>query len=108
MGVYPFHQAQGVVNRPPTALPTALRLYPACPNPFNAVTMLRFDLIKSGPVTLTLYDIAGRQTCRVVDAYFNPGSYQYPLDASQFASGLYLLKLQAGGIAVIQKVVVMK
>ncbi|MDQ7054056.1 MAG: hypothetical protein Q9P14_14670 [candidate division KSB1 bacterium] len=39
----------------------AFRLLPAYPNPFNPSTRIRFQMDKPGPVTLAVYNLAGKR-----------------------------------------------
>src|SRR5690606_18079504 len=62
-------QINGVVNGDITVsneddranTPDAFRLDAAYPNPFNPTTTLRFELVNSGEVSLSVYDVLGRQ-----------------------------------------------
>ncbi|MFB0517628.1 MAG: Ig-like domain-containing protein, partial [Candidatus Neomarinimicrobiota bacterium] len=57
-------------------VPTAFALHSNYPNPFNAGTILRFDLPEATTVNITVYDALGREVCRLVDADAAPGSYK--------------------------------
>jgi predicted secreted protein len=65
------------------------------PNPFNPVSTIRYDLPKSGDVSLMVYDILGREVAGLVDSYLEPGSYQTTWDGRSTAgrelpSGIYI------------------
>ena len=87
-------------------LPRAARagpvLLPAAPNPFNPRTQIRFRLETAGPVTLRIYDLAGRLVRTLVDggaleAGLHEVSWEGRSDQGRtLASGLYFPRLQVG------------
>lgn len=54
-------------------LPQIFALHQNFPNPFNPVTTLRFEMPAHTRVTLTVYDIRGREVTRLVDGYLGAG-----------------------------------
>ena len=46
------------------AVPEKIALHPAYPNPFNPATTIRYDLPEASHVTLSVYDIMGREVMR--------------------------------------------
>ena len=49
-----------------SALPEIFTLYQNYPNPFNPITTLRYDLPEQAFVTLTIYDMLGREITKLV------------------------------------------
>lgn len=45
---------------------------------------------------MEVYNARGQEVAALVSAEMSPGSYEVPWDASRFASGVYLYRLQAG------------
>ncbi|TVQ73618.1 MAG: T9SS C-terminal target domain-containing protein [Balneolaceae bacterium] len=80
-------------------LPQHLELRQNFPNPFNPETMISFGLPESGRVELVIYDIMGREVSRLVDGYLDAGWHQIRWDASRFASGTYIYRIQVDGKA---------
>ena len=89
-------------------------LLPAAPNPFNPRTEIRFRLETAGPVSLRIYDLAGRLVRTLVDggaleAGLHEVSWEGRSDQGQaLASGLYFPRLQAGGEVRTGRVVLAK
>ena len=89
-------------------------LLPAAPNPFNPRTQIRFRLETAGPVTLRIYDLAGRLVRTLVDdgaleAGLHEVSWEGRSDQGRtLASGLYFPRLQAGGEVRTGRVVLAK
>ena len=48
-------------------IPTVFALHQNYPNPFNPVTTLRYDLPENGIVTITIYDMLGRQVKTLIN-----------------------------------------
>ena len=70
------------------------------PNRFNPSTRIQFDLRDSGPVSLTLYDALGRLV-RVLDSGIRAaGTHEVQVEAGGLPGGVYVYRLQAGGMAV--------
>lgn len=90
--------------------PTAARLA-ASPNPFFAVTGIRFDLPEPRTVSLEIYDAAGRLVARPVDAEALPaGRHDRSWDGATLArgkapAGIYFVRLTHGDAESVTKVV---
>jgi hypothetical protein len=79
------------------------RLLGAAPNPFNPSTELRFELERSGAVTLEIYDVGGRRVRTLLDgAWRGAGEHAATWDGRDdrrraLSSGTYIGRLRAGG-----------
>ena len=96
-------------------IPQSARLYQNYPNPLNLSTTIEFSLPRSGYVTLIVYTTLGEEVARLVSETLSAGRYSVDWNASGFASGVYLYRLQAatksgrGGESVeTKKMVVLK
>jgi len=80
------------------------RLLPAAPNPFNPRTDVRFVLTTPGPVTLRVYDLAGRRVRTLLGgetmaAGPHAAKWNGRDDSGRgLASGVYVLRLETGGV----------
>ncbi len=93
--------------------PQAMQLYQNYPNPFNPQTTLRFYLPKAQDVRLTVYDIHGRKTRTLVNGSASAGETKLVWDGNSAngtpaASGIYILKLQAGGHSFEKRMVLLR
>jgi hypothetical protein len=82
--------------------PEALSLSQNYPNPFNSSTEIEFALPQSGPVTLVIYDIQGREVRRLLDSDIEAGSHRVIWDGidnsnEHAASGIYFYRLISDG-----------
>ena len=78
------------------------------PNPFNSSTLIRFTLAAPQKVELALYNLAGQRVATLVEGAREAGSYQVRWDARDFASGVYLYRLQAGSRLLTRKLVLLR
>ena len=76
--------------------PDQLTLYPSFPNPTVSAATFRYALPKAMPVQLAIYDMLGRRVALVDAGERAAGRQEVVFDASNLASGLYFLRLQAG------------
>jgi PKD repeat protein len=63
------------------------------PNPFNPTTEINFILPSAEHVTLTIYDVNGKEVAIIVDRYLDRGHYAYNWNAGNAASGIYMYRL---------------
>ncbi len=71
------------------------------PNPFNPLAVLRYGLPEALNVSVAVYDVSGRKIAQLEDGYRLAGIHTLTWDAKddtgrQVASGMYLLRIQAG------------
>jgi photosystem II stability/assembly factor-like uncharacterized protein len=78
------------------------------PNPFNPITNIKFNISKSGFVSLKVYDIQGREIKTLINEKLSEGSYETIWDASNFPSGVYFYKLTAGNYSETKKMLLIK
>ena len=63
------------------------------PNPFNATTVIDYEVIEHAPTRLTVQDVLGRDIAVLVDATIEPGRYRVTFDATALTSGTYVVVL---------------
>lgn len=78
------------------------------PNPFNPTTNILFDIIKTGNVKLTLYNLLGEELKVLVNEKLNAGKYKISFDGSRLASGVYFYKLETENFTGTKKMVLLK
>ena len=93
--------------------PTSFNLLQNYPNPFNPITTLRYDLPETGLVTITIYDMLGRQVKTLIDQTQDAGYRSVIWDATKdygkpVSAGIYLYKIQAGKYMQTKKMVLLK
>ena len=102
-----------------TALaPKETLLLPNYPNPFNPETWIPYQLATSGDVKITIYDARGIVVRRLELGYRQAGYYTNRSRAAYWdgcnglgehvASGLYFYHLEADGVSLLRKMVILK
>ena len=96
---------------PPPAAVT--RLLEPVPNPFNPAVAIRWELARTGPVRLVIYDLQGRRVRMVVDATHPAGPGRAFWDGvddagRRAASGTYLVRFEADGVASASKLTLVR
>jgi hypothetical protein len=89
-------------------IPISFSLAQNFPNPFNPTTTIQFSLPKSGDVTLKIYNLLGEEVKTLVDEYKEIGNHSVQFNANNFASGMYLYRLQAGSFVETKKMILIR
>lgn len=91
----------------------ALRLHPASPNPSRSETRFAFDLPSEADVMLEIYSVAGRLVATPLEKHLGPGTHAAVWHGTDEAgntvgSGVYLVRLRAGGRERFQPIVLLR
>ncbi len=78
------------------------------PNPFNPTTKIKYQIAKSGNVTLKIYDILGNEVETLVDKFQNAGNHTITFDGSKLTSGVYFYSLISGEFHQVRKMILIK
>jgi hypothetical protein len=94
-------------------IPEKFSLAQNYPNPFNPITSLRYDLPEQAQVTLTIYDLTGREVTQLVNTTQEPGFKSVRWDATDMhgkpaSAGVYLYQIRAGEFVQTRKMVLLK
>jgi hypothetical protein len=92
----------------PEDIPTTYSLSQNYPNPFNPTTTIQYAIPKDEFVKLTVYDITGKIVKELVSGHNAAGKYSVEFNASNYSSGTYYYKLEAGEYKNIQKMMLVK
>lgn len=67
------------------------------PNPFNPTTTISFSLPADAKVSLSVFDVLGREVTTLIKKTMTAGYYDIDFNASAYPSGVYLYRLRAEG-----------
>jgi len=91
-----------------TLQPLKFGIETAYPNPFNAATLLKYAVSSPGFVRLVVYDLQGREMEILYEGNTVAGRYATEVNTGNWASGIYLVRLEAGGEVDLVKLVCVK
>lgn len=103
--------ATGVAQSVPV---TTTRLAGNVPNPFNPTTQIRFELGAPAAVSLSIYDLSGRQVRQLIASQSRvAGRHELAWDGrtdsgADAASGLYFYRLEAGALSDVRKMLLIR
>lgn len=78
------------------------------PNPFNNETKIDYEIPEAGFVTLKVYDILGREIKTLVSEFREKGSCTAMWNARDFASGIYIYRIDYNNKSIIKKMNLIK
>ncbi len=105
---------QGLVTSGAASVPVApVQLTGVQPNPFNPRTSVRFTLAEDESVRLKIYDLTGHLVRTLIAGTMVAGDHAVTWDGRtqtglQAASGVYLIRLQAAGLTISAKAMLLK
>ena len=89
-------------------IPNEYALHQAYPNPFNPTTTLSFALTIESEVSITVYNLQGREVISLVNGNMEAGYHSLVWNADSHSSGVYFVKMVAGEFVSTQKLMLIK
>ena len=86
------------------AVPQAVVMERAYPNPFRTGTTVSFRLSKAGAVAVTVFDVLGRRIRTLADGFLSVGTHRVSFDARDLPPGVYLIRLSTRNFVETQPV----
>ena len=110
---------QAAISPPSVAIPVAFAFPQNYPNPFNESTNMRFELPERSRVTLTIYDVSGREVANLVDREIEAGYHMESWtgrnqNGQPLSAGVYFVRMSArsvtgtGGLRADRRVVLVR
>lgn len=96
------------VNQISTVIPDKFELRQNYPNPFNPETKIKFDIQKSGYVRLSVYNSLGQKITELVNQNLSAGQYETNWNAKDFASGIYIYRLETENFTQTKQMLLVK
>jgi surface protein len=90
-------------------VPSTFELGQAYPNPFNPVTTITYSIPMASDVRITVTDLQGKVVKELRNgSSVNAGKHEVRFNAAGLASGVYLIRMEAGDFVATQQVVLLK
>ena len=89
-------------------LPTEFEFGTAYPNPFNPVTNINYALPNDSEISISVFDLQGREVVTLVNGNRQAGYHSVKWNADSFSSGMYLVKMVTSNFSQTQKVLLLK
>jgi hypothetical protein len=70
--------------------------------------MIEFELAKPSHVTVTLYDLSGREVGKLIDREMAAGKWQIPFAGQSLPAGAYFYQLKAGDFSATRKMILVR
>jgi hypothetical protein len=89
-----------VVSTEREETPKAFILHQNYPNPFNPATNIGFQLSEASEVSLKVYDMLGREVAALLtNSRMSSGAHTIAFNAENLSSGIYMYRLNTGGVS---------
>lgn len=72
------------------------------------VRNIKFSILASGHVKLTVYNVNGSEVQTLVNESLNSGTYESTFEAGQFSSGIYFYTLSTPTFSETKKMILQK
>jgi hypothetical protein len=108
------HYINGLVTNSPTGVnetpqfPTQYNLSENYPNPFNPGTWIECSIPSRSHVKVDVFNLLGMRVAKLIDSDLEAGTYKARFDGSNFTSGAYFYRLQAGRFVQTRKMLLLK
>lgn len=96
------------IEAPPEIMPHSIELLGNYPNPFNSTTTIRYRVPNAAKLTLSIYNVEGREVAKLVDGPVSAGEHSLQWHAVEQASGIYFVTLKSGTNLQTHKMVLLK
>lgn len=78
------------------------------PNPFNGILTVQFAIPKATALTISIFDLTGREIAILASGDYREGKYQIRWEAAERSAGIYLVRLRTAHADITRKVVFLK
>jgi len=104
-GSYKYYELSEEIN---IAAPNSYDLSQNYPNPFNPTTRIKYSVPVDGFVNIAVYNVLGEKVAELINSIQKAGNYEFTFDATNFASGVYLYRMESGNFVSVKKMMILK
>jgi hypothetical protein len=91
-----------------SAEPQQFILFQNYPNPFNGLTNIEIKVKVETKVELNVYDVLGRVIIAIVHDRMSAGNHRFRWNAEKLPSGVYMYRVNIGGISETRRMVLLR
>ena len=102
------NRSTGVYDNNMISVIRTFKLEQNYPNPFNPSTTFSFEIPSSGYTRLSVYNILGQEVKILISENLVEGTHSVNFDGNSLNSGVYLYKLESGGLTLSKKMILLK
>ncbi|NUO20372.1 T9SS type A sorting domain-containing protein, partial [bacterium] len=92
----------------PDVIPTEFSITSTYPNPFNATLSIQYDIPQAAQISLSVYDLLGREVATLFQGMKDPGRHAVFWNAEGVSTGVYFIRLHSEHRSATQKVLLLK
>jgi hypothetical protein len=81
-----------------TEIPDEFKLAKSYPNPFNEITVIKFNVKEASYIGIRIFDITGKEYMTIYNGNCNPGIYEIQTSFAKLSSGLYFCVMQVSDL----------
>ncbi len=96
------------ISAPGTEEPSDFFLAQNYPNPFNPSTVISYQIKAPGMVEFSVYNMAGKKVCTLVNRRQNAGRHTVEFKAGDLAGGVYFYRLKYKGLTIVKKMILLR
>jgi hypothetical protein len=96
------------VQIPGDDIPSSYLLRQNYPNPFNPVTVIEYQLPKTGAVNLSVFNNLGQKVATIVDEVQPAGIYFVNFDSHNYPSGIYIYRIKTDEFTDTKKMILIR
>lgn len=96
------------INNINNIVPDNCVLFQNYPNPFNPSTKIRFQIKRTGFVTLKIFDVLGKEIVTLVNDKLKAGEFEVSFSSDKLSSGVIFYKLETEKFQDVKKMIIIK
>jgi len=82
-------------------------LYQNYPNPFNSETTIKYNLLKKGNITISIFNMAGQEIETIYNNFQTAGIHQIKWQSKGLPCGIYFYRLHASAFCETKKILLL-
>ncbi len=113
INIYPYELGTSVSQAKGNQMPQDYILFDNYPNPFNAQTVIEYQIPEAGHVRVSIYNLLGQRIITLADKKHQAGRFNLIWDGKDYLgksvpSGVYFCKMEAEGFTETKKMLLLE